>query len=205
MSLVRYLDWEFETQESLGKKKRPLVIITIPIPQSTDNIQIHPFQNNFHVSMVHCGSAFEPGASGLPYYRTSICLRSWCNWPQLIQWRWSLSTEARWAACSPHLLLSDSSKAHTLFHCSLSGLHAAHTFFWVIPQSPHFISPCLWVNPQSLHLMSPFSLWNAIGPGFSQKNLASGAICSKNIACSAIFSSKIFRQFVSESQFPFRK
>jgi len=30
--------------------------------------------------MVHCGSAFEPGASGLPYYCTSICVRSWRNW-----------------------------------------------------------------------------------------------------------------------------
>ena len=30
--------------------------------------------------MVHCGSAFEPGASGLPYYCTSICVRSCCNW-----------------------------------------------------------------------------------------------------------------------------
>ena len=57
--------------------------------------------------------------------------------PQLIQWRWSLSTEAQWAACSPHLLLSDSSKARTLFHRSLSGLPAAHTFFfWVIPTTP---------------------------------------------------------------------
>jgi len=27
-----------------------------------------------------CGSAFELGASGLPYYCTSICVRSWCNW-----------------------------------------------------------------------------------------------------------------------------
>jgi len=25
-------------------------------------------------------SAFEPGASGLPYYCTSICVRSWCKW-----------------------------------------------------------------------------------------------------------------------------
>ena len=31
-------------------------------------------------SMVHCRSAFEPGASGLPYYCTSICVHSWCNW-----------------------------------------------------------------------------------------------------------------------------
>ena len=30
--------------------------------------------------MVHCGSAFEPRASGLPYYCTSICVRSRCNW-----------------------------------------------------------------------------------------------------------------------------
>ena len=31
-------------------------------------------------SMVHCGSAFEPGASGLPYYCASICARSCCTW-----------------------------------------------------------------------------------------------------------------------------
>ena len=31
-------------------------------------------------SMVHCGSAFEPGASRLPCYCTSICVRSWWNW-----------------------------------------------------------------------------------------------------------------------------
>ena len=30
--------------------------------------------------MIYCGSAFEPGASGLPYYCTSICVRSWCTW-----------------------------------------------------------------------------------------------------------------------------
>ena len=30
--------------------------------------------------MVHCGSAFEPRASGLPYYCASICVRSRCNW-----------------------------------------------------------------------------------------------------------------------------
>jgi len=46
----------------------------------------------------------------------------------------SLSYE-RWAV-DPHLLLSDSSKARTLFHRSLSGLPAAHTFFWVIPTTP---------------------------------------------------------------------
>ena len=30
--------------------------------------------------MVHCGSAFEPGASGLPYYCTSTCAHSGCTW-----------------------------------------------------------------------------------------------------------------------------
>jgi len=30
-------------------------------------------------SRVHCGSAFEPGASRLPYYYISICVYSWCN------------------------------------------------------------------------------------------------------------------------------
>jgi len=101
------------------------------------------------------------------------------TYPQLIRWRWSLSPEAQWAAYSPHLLLSDSSKASTLFHRSLSGLPAAHTFFWVIPRSPHLISPCLWVIPQSPHLISPFSQWNAIGPGFTQKNLVHIMIQSK--------------------------
>ena len=46
----------------------------------TPNIQIHPLQNNINVSKVHCGSAFQPGASEIPYYCTSICVRSWCYW-----------------------------------------------------------------------------------------------------------------------------
>ena len=29
---------------------------------------------------MNCGSAFEPDASGLPYYCTSICARSCCTW-----------------------------------------------------------------------------------------------------------------------------
>jgi len=33
-----------------------------------------------HKNNTNCGSAFEPGASGLPYYCVSICVRSWCNW-----------------------------------------------------------------------------------------------------------------------------
>jgi len=35
----------------------------IPHPKYTLNIQIHLLQNNIHVSKVHCGSVFEPGAS----------------------------------------------------------------------------------------------------------------------------------------------
>jgi len=64
ISLVLYLGWVFEAQER--KKDRLLVLIIIPIFQSTPNIQIHPLQNNIPVSKVHCGSAIEPGASGLP-------------------------------------------------------------------------------------------------------------------------------------------
>jgi len=71
-SLVRYLGWVCQTHER--KKGRPLVI-TIHIPQSTPIIQIHPLQNNIHGSKVHCGSVFEPVASGLPYYYTPpVCV-----------------------------------------------------------------------------------------------------------------------------------
>jgi len=41
-------------------------------------------QNNNHKTKhknnTNCGSAFEPGASRLPYYCAFICVRSWCNW-----------------------------------------------------------------------------------------------------------------------------
>ena len=37
-------------------------------------IRVYAFAIHF---MVNCGSAFEPGTSGLPYYCTSICVRSW--------------------------------------------------------------------------------------------------------------------------------
>jgi len=41
-------------------------------------------QNNNHKTKHkndnNCGSAFEVGASGLPYYCVSICVRSWYNW-----------------------------------------------------------------------------------------------------------------------------
>jgi len=36
-------------------------------------------QQNIKINTI-CVSAFEPGASWLPYYCTSICVRSWCNW-----------------------------------------------------------------------------------------------------------------------------
>ena len=52
----------------------------IPYSKYTPNIQIHPLQNNNHVSKFNSGSAFDLGASGLPYYCTSICVRSCCNW-----------------------------------------------------------------------------------------------------------------------------
>jgi len=71
----------FATQER--KNDRLLVIRTIPIPQSSfniqihplpsPNIQIHPLHNNIHVSKVHCGSTFEPGASRLHHYCTPLC------------------------------------------------------------------------------------------------------------------------------------
>jgi len=66
--LCSVICWVFATQQR--KKDRSLIIITIPTPQSTPNIQIHALQNNIHVSKVHCGSAFEPGASGLLHYCT---------------------------------------------------------------------------------------------------------------------------------------
>jgi len=52
----------------------------IPHPKYTTNVQIHSLQNNIHVSKVHRGSAFEPGASGLPYYCTAPVWCSCCNW-----------------------------------------------------------------------------------------------------------------------------
>ena len=73
INLVRYLGGVFATQ--VRQKDGPLVITDIPIPQSNPSIQIHPLQNNIHVSKVHCGSAFAPGASGLPYYcKPPLCV-----------------------------------------------------------------------------------------------------------------------------------
>ena len=33
-----------------------------------------------HENNTNCGSVFEPGAPGLPYYFTSTCVRSCCTW-----------------------------------------------------------------------------------------------------------------------------
>ena len=70
--------------------KQLILIITlqiITIPTSTTNVQIDHFQTTFQILntlptckyinfkttfMVHCGSGFEPGASGLPYYPTCV-------------------------------------------------------------------------------------------------------------------------------------
>ena len=40
--------------------------------------RLHAYAFAIH-SVVHCGSTFEPGAVRLPYYCTSICVRSWCT------------------------------------------------------------------------------------------------------------------------------
>ena len=47
--------------------------------------------------------------------------------PHFTRWRWSPSTEAQWATCSPHLLWSDSRKPCTLFHRSLSEMQLVST------------------------------------------------------------------------------
>ena len=75
------------------------MIITIPIPQATPNIQIHPLpsQNNIHVSKVHCGSAFEPGASGLPYYCTPPITVPAVNGARAVWWQ---NTKKTHTSCS---------------------------------------------------------------------------------------------------------
>jgi len=40
--------------------------------------------NLYAVYLVYCKSAFEPGASWLPYYCTSSCVRSWCKCRDLV-------------------------------------------------------------------------------------------------------------------------
>ena len=51
----------------------------IPTHKQT-NKQVNYKKENPNHLRVHCGSAFEPGASGLLYYCTSICARSCCTW-----------------------------------------------------------------------------------------------------------------------------
>ena len=77
ISFFQWLGLVFNTHER--QKDRSLVIITIPIPQSAINIQTHPLQNNVHVSKVHCGSAFKPGASELPLLLLPPLFRSCLN------------------------------------------------------------------------------------------------------------------------------
>ena len=61
------------------KNKNILQIITISA--SNTNIRINPLQNNMYASKVHCGSAFEPGASGFPYYCRAppVCVPDMCS------------------------------------------------------------------------------------------------------------------------------
>ena len=84
-----------------------------------------------------------------------------------------------------HLVSGWFLKARTLFHRSLSALFHCSLGEMQLVQDP--VKKILYTS------------------GFSQKNLACGAICFINFACGAIFSSKILRQFVSDSQFPCRK
>ena len=67
--------------------------------------------------------------------------------PQLIQWRWSLSTEAQWAACSPHLLLSDFWKPAPYFTLSLSDSSKPAPYFTVLSVK------CNWSRIQSKNLV----------------------------------------------------
>jgi len=80
ISLVQRLGWVFDRDTHERQKERSSVIITIPIPQSTINIQIHPLQNNIHRPRSIAGvpsSQALPGASLLLY---PTCVRSCCNW-----------------------------------------------------------------------------------------------------------------------------
>jgi len=53
-------------------------------PQSCNSqvrYQHTPLQNNIHVSRVHCGSVFAPGACGPPYYCTPlVCVLNGLRW-----------------------------------------------------------------------------------------------------------------------------
>ena len=101
------------------------------------------------------------------------------------------ATAHQWAVCSPHLLLSDSSKPAPYFTLSLSDSSKPAPFFTVLSVK------CKLVQDSVKKFLYT--------SGFSQKNLAFSAICFINFACGAIFSSKILRQFVSDSHFPCRK
>jgi len=66
------------------------------------------------VSKVHCGSAFEPGASGLPYYCTlHVCVTDVIG-ALTVQWQkrkegWEQEEEDGWVTnyCTPPVTVSD--------------------------------------------------------------------------------------------------
>ena len=78
-----------------GKKRKTLIIVPRVCSSSmfraswcvfcsVSFIWLHAYAFAIHsMDLVHYRSTFEPGASGLPYYCTSICVRSWCNWRSL--------------------------------------------------------------------------------------------------------------------------
>jgi len=99
------------------------ICICESLPQNNNHKTKH--QNN-----TNCGSAFEPGASGLPYYCTSICVRFGCTRRAscvdskkkgmffLHFWRHQRNNYfgARWTrAHSPVAFLHGSDVVHTIF------------------------------------------------------------------------------------------
>jgi len=71
MSLVQWLGCVFDTHER--QKDRSLVIMTIPIPQNTINIQIHHFKTTFICPRSSAGvsdSVRCSVSSGIPHYCT---------------------------------------------------------------------------------------------------------------------------------------
>ena len=83
--LVQWLGWVFKPKKKRKKEDltyvffihAPCFLMCILFYVSFIWIHVYAFALHF---MVYCGSAFEPGSSGLSYYCTSICVHSWCNW-----------------------------------------------------------------------------------------------------------------------------
>jgi len=73
LSLIWWLSWEFDTHER--QKDRSLVIITIPNPQSTINIQVHHFKTPIMCPRSIAGVPSSQAASRLPCYCTPpVCV-----------------------------------------------------------------------------------------------------------------------------------